>query len=252
MLAGILKLLFKNNLKSNEIIKRNPEIIELIKGEIARSSAKNAPGKNLPFAPPPGVKDVQAWLKARPLPKEITYDYGNPVIKIPPRVPEGGFIKNLYRGETYHPVDELVSTTGKNLQGVRPGGFHSSDLMEARQYALDSRLHKKLSGLPKGIDPNNPGVIRELTVNRPWEKMKKYWSKNVPRAFESESHFVLPEKLSKKAKISMLKTLLHRWNDPMLKNPKYKDKRQMWNVFKKIYSGAEDWKWLNRGGITSL
>ena len=260
MWKGLLNLLLRSKIKDNVLQARKPEMVELIADAIARQPWMKSSHKNLPFRVPAHL-DPKTFMKNLPDPKKavVSYDFGSPTIKIPPRVAEGDFIKHPYRGSTMKPVKSLRSKTGTE-QGVDAGGFHSSDLMEARKYAIrESKSYQDEAGRAwlMGLNPDNPGVIRKLKVNRPWEKMKKYWTKNIPGAFESASHFALPQRMADEAPIALLQTMIARARNPIFKNKTYKDQRQLMKVLMKILRsknkrGKRDWTLFNRGGLASF
>ena len=261
MWKGLLNLLLRSKIKGSVLQTRRPEIVELFADAIARQPWAKSSHKNLPMYIPPHLdpKTYMKNLRTDPQKAMVRYDFGSPTLKIPPRVAEGDFIPHVYRGSTMKPVKSLQSRTGKE-QGVDPGGFHSTDLMEARKYAIrESKSYQDEAGRAwlMGVNPDNPGVIRKLKVNRPWEKMKKYQTKNVPGAFESTSHFVLPPRIADRGKIALLQSMIARARNPIFKNKTYKDQRQLMKVLMKILkskdkAGKRDWTLFNRGGLASF
>ena len=260
MWKGLLNLLLRSKIKGSVLQARKPEIVELIADAIAKQRWAKSSHKNLPMYVPPHL-DPKTYMKnLSDLKKSMVhYDFGSPTLKIPPRVAEGDFIPHVYRGSTMKPVKSLQSRMGKE-QGVDPGGFHSTDLMEARKYAIrESKSYQDEAGRAwlMGLNPDNPGVIRKLKVNRPWEKMKKYSTKNIPGAFESTSHFVLPQRMADKAPIALLQSMIARARNPIFKSKTYKDQRQLMKVLIKILKskdkyGKRDWTLFNRGGLASF
>ena len=256
MWRGLLNLLLRSKIKNNVLQARKPEMVELWRDIVAKQLMKDAPP--YPMRLPPGT-NPKTFKAPDPKTTYIHYDWGAPSLKIPPRVAEGDFVKNLYRGSTMKPVKSLQSRTGKE-QGIDPGGFHSSDVMEAKKYAIrPEKSYQDEAGRAwlMGLNPDNPGVIRKLKVNRPWDKMKKYWTKNIPGAFESTSHFALPQRMADEAPIALLQTMIARGRNPIFKNKTYKDQRQLLKVLMKILRsknkrGKRDWTLFNRGGLASF
>ena len=261
MWKGLLNLLLRSKIKGSVLQARKPELVELFADAIAKQPWAKSSHKNLPMYIPPHLdpKTYMKNLRTDPQKAMVRYDFGSPTLKIPPRVAEGDFIPHVYRGSTMKPVKSLQSRTGKE-QGIDAGGFHSSDLMEARKYAIrDSKSYQDEAGRAwlMGLNPDNPGVIRKLKVNRPWEKMKKYWTKNIPGAFESPSHFAIPQRMADEAPIALLQTMIARARNPIFKNKTYKDQRQLLKVLMKILRsknkrGKRDWTLFNRGGLASF
>ena len=163
-----------------------------------------------------------------------------------------GKIKNLFRGETLHPDQTLISKTGVE-QGMKPGNWWSVEPFEASDYAI---RHSKIPGgwgtvnpikpghpwpLAMGEGIANPGVMRRMKVNKNIEDLKDI--KGI-----GTSHFHPTDEMTGKAKISMFYSVISRLRELGYKKADIFKYIKMISQKKKS-SGERDWMLYNRGGI---
>ena len=222
--------------------RRLPESLEFLRGYSKRTPMPSYLMKGDPALSPEKLKEALKNLPTH-------------VDTIPTReaIRSGaGRIKNLFRGETLHPDQTLISKTGLE-SGKRPGQWWSVEPFEASDYAIRRSKIPGGWGAVNPIKPGqpwplamgegiaNPGVIRRMKINKNIEDLGGIKGAGT-------SHFHPTDKMIGESKISMFYSVINRlremgWKDAQI----FKYIGQI--MKKKNVAGKRDWMLYNRGGM---
>ena len=176
-------------------------------------------------------------------------------------------IKHLYRGSTLKPIKSLISEAGKDWK-KQPGSWHTASKNVAGNFAIRPSKSYQDPDTGKawlmGFNPDNPGVIRRVPVNKTTKKLKDLgWQSDLQGGvFPFTYHYNLPEEKAAEGVISLLPTLMHRYKHPIFEGGSIRNigvdgmyqwikpnKREMFKTLMAILKSGEKWKLFNRGGI---
>ena len=198
---------------------------------------------NYPMKAPPGglTPAMLKSLKKHQMTPALRDIQANPVART-----GAGKIRNIFRGETMFPDENLISKAGLHSKKT-PGEWWSTNPWESADYAIrpskvagKTIIGKKI-GMGEGI--TNPGVIRRISVNKDIRNLPEGWARGA-----EHTHIHPTTQAMDDSKISMFYSVVNRlrqmgWKDSQI----FKYMRMI--MKKKNKAGKRDWMLYNSGGI---
>ena len=162
-------------------------------------------------------------------------------------IPSRQKVKRYWRGETLHPDEQYISKAGleAKMEGAEPGSWYSSEPLESQDYVVRTTKGEM------GQEVTNPGIIRNITADE-IRKIDPEWAKKYQIGdMGALGQANLPPHIREQSKISLIPSLVIRLRKlGFTKSEIFSTIKQI--TSKKKASGERDWKWYNKGGITSL